>query len=66
VRADGESGDPARGQVTPQWEPFSGAFGAWMEVGPGEVRCPRCSQVARLNDWRSTNEPFAVGFLGFT
>jgi len=58
--------DPATGEVTPQWEPFSDAFSAWMEDGPGEVRCPRCGQVARLNDWRWINEPFVVGFLGFT
>ena len=37
-----------------------------MEGGPGEVRCPRFRHVARLNDWRWTNEPFVVGFLGFT
>jgi hypothetical protein len=30
------------------------------------VRCRGCSQVARLNDWRWTNEPFVVGSLGFT
>jgi hypothetical protein len=58
--------EPATGQITPQWELFSEAFGAWMEGGPGEVRCPQCRQVARLNDWRWTNEPFVVGFLGFT
>ena len=58
--------DPATGQITPQWELFRDAFGAWMEGGPGRVRCPRCSQIARLNDWRWTHEPFVVGFLGFT
>lgn len=58
--------DPATGQITPLWELFSDAFGAWMDGGPGEVRCTRCSQVARLNDWRWTNEPFVAGFLGFT
>ena len=58
--------DPVTGQITPQWELFSDAFGTWMEGGPGEVRCPRCGQLVRLNDWRWTNEPFAVGFLGFT
>lgn len=58
--------DPATGQTTQQWELFCDAFGAWMDGGPGEVRCPQCSQVARVNDWRWTNEPFVVGFLGFT
>jgi uncharacterized Zn-finger protein len=58
--------DPATGQVRPDWQLFSDAFGAWMEGGPGELRCPQCSRVARLNDWSWTYEPFVVGFLGVT
>jgi hypothetical protein len=58
--------DPATGQSTPQWESFSDALTAWMEDGPGEVRCRQCGQMAGFNDWRWIGEPFAIGFLGFT
>ena len=59
--------DPATGELTAHWEPFSAALGNSWAGGPGTVTCPRCQQAAGLNDWHWTGDwPIAVGFLGFT
>jgi hypothetical protein len=59
--------DPATGQATAHWEPFSGALDKWWAGEPATVTCPQCQRASGLNDWHWTGDwPIAVGFLGFT
>jgi hypothetical protein len=59
--------DPADLSVTPEWGLFSGALSRWYEGGSADVECPMCGRVVTFNDWRwPDDEPWAVGFLGFT
>jgi hypothetical protein len=59
--------DPATGEMTAHWDPFSDALGQWWAGEPGTVTCPQCQQPCGLNDWHWIGDwPIAVGFLGLT
>ena len=59
--------DPATGEITAHWEPFSYALDKWWACEPGTVICPQCRLASDLNRWHWTgNWPIAVGFFGLT
>jgi uncharacterized Zn-finger protein len=58
--------DPSTGAVSDHWERFGEALSTWYAGGSDLVRCPYCDQLVRFNDWRWSDEPFALGFLGLT
>jgi len=59
--------DPATGEPTACWEPFSDALDRWWAGESAAVTCPRCQQASGLNDWHWQGDwPIAVGFLGFS
>jgi hypothetical protein len=51
--------------ITPAWDAFDRAVGAWLEGGSSTVPCPRCQRPVSFNDWRwPDGGGWALGFLG--
>ena len=46
--------DPATGEITAHWEPFSYALDKWWACEPGTVICPQCRLASDLNRWHWT------------